>query len=100
MRGYPADSSARWPARRVQSSIIAQADTLDSYALPTASRTRASAVDRLLRRSISLAGLIAVRRSQNEGFAAASSRMVTETIKEGVLARPKRRLVLVNPAAQ
>src|SRR5262245_16658445 len=43
VRGYPTDSSVRWPARRVQSSIIAQADTLYSYALPTASRTRASA---------------------------------------------------------
>jgi hypothetical protein len=35
-------------ARRVQSSIIAQADTLYSYALPTASRTRASAADRVI----------------------------------------------------
>src|SRR5215470_19803820 len=43
IRGYPAGPSARWPARRAQSTIIAQADTLYSYALPTASRTRASA---------------------------------------------------------
>ena len=35
VRGYPAGSSVCWPARRVQSSIIAQADTLYSYALPT-----------------------------------------------------------------
>src|SRR5215510_14884793 len=46
IRGYPAGPSARWPARRAQSTIIAQADTLYSYALPTASRTRASAVSR------------------------------------------------------
>jgi hypothetical protein len=54
MRGYPADSSVRWPARRVQSSIIAQADTLYSYALPTASRTRSRypRVGCLLRRSL------------------------------------------------
>jgi hypothetical protein len=43
VRGYPAGSSVRWSARRVQSSIIAQADTLYSYASPTALRTRASA---------------------------------------------------------
>src|SRR5215472_9292859 len=43
IRGYPAGPSARWPARRVQSAIIAQSDTLDGYALPTTSRTRASA---------------------------------------------------------
>src|SRR5215469_9773420 len=40
VRGYPAGSSVRWPARRVQSSIIAQADTLYSCALP-AHRERA-----------------------------------------------------------
>jgi len=34
-------------SRRVQSSIIAQADTLHSYASPTASRTRAPAADRV-----------------------------------------------------
>jgi hypothetical protein len=48
VRGYATGSSVRWPARRVQSSIIAQADTLYSYALPTASRTRASAADRVI----------------------------------------------------
>jgi len=58
------------------------------------------AADRLLRRSISLAGLIAVRRSQKRGFAAASSRAVTAMIKEGVLARQSAELVLVNPATQ
>src|SRR6185437_10287098 len=48
VHGYPAGSSARWrPARQVQSSIIAQAGTLYSYALPAASRTRASAVGRV-----------------------------------------------------
>src|SRR5215470_7234307 len=46
IRGYPARPSARWPARRAQSTIIAQAGTLYSYALPTASRTRASAASR------------------------------------------------------
>ena len=54
-------------------------------------RAHGHGADRLLRRSISLAGLIAVRRSQERGFAAAPSRAVTETIKEGVLARPKLR---------
>src|SRR5262249_15459434 len=48
IRGYPAGPSARWPARRAQSTIIAQADTLYSYALPTASRTRASAAVSML----------------------------------------------------
>jgi hypothetical protein len=38
--------SVRWSAQRVQSSIIVRADTLYSYTLPTASRTRASAAGR------------------------------------------------------
>src|SRR5262245_49243717 len=32
IRGYPVGPSARWPARRAQSTIIAQADTLYSSA--------------------------------------------------------------------
>jgi hypothetical protein len=61
--------------------------------------TSGHVADRLLCRSISLAGFIAVRRSHKRGFAAASSRAVTEMIKEGVLARQSGELVLVNPAA-
>jgi hypothetical protein len=61
---------------------------------------RAHAADRLLCRSISLAGLIAVRRFAKRSFAAASLRAVAEMIKEGVLARQSGELVLVNPAAQ
>jgi hypothetical protein len=54
VRGYPTDSSVRWPARRVQSSIIAQADTLYSYALLTASKTRASAAMSIEDRNVEL----------------------------------------------
>jgi hypothetical protein len=44
--------------------------------------------------------LVAVRRFAKRSFAAASSRVVTEMSKEGVLARQNGELVLVNPAAQ
>ena len=53
----------------------------------TGQKSTSSAADRLLCRSISLAGLIAVRRFAIRSLAAASSRAVTEMIKEGVLAR-------------